>query len=48
MPEKVGFYVLCVRSVNDAGEVSPESAFAELQAGEWEDALARPPRCRRD
>lgn len=30
-PEKAGFYVLRVRSVNDAGEHSPESAFAELQ-----------------
>ena len=28
---KAGFYVLRVRSVNDAGEHSPESAFAELQ-----------------
>ena len=33
-PEKAGFYVLRVRSVNDAGEVSPESAFAELQVDE--------------
>ena len=30
-PEKPGFYVLNVRSVNDEGSVSPESAFAELQ-----------------
>lgn len=30
-PAKAGFYVLRVRSVNDAGEHSPESAFAELQ-----------------
>ena len=29
--EKAGFYVLRVCSVNDAGEHSPESAFAELQ-----------------
>lgn len=29
-PEKPGFYVLRIRSVNDAGDVSPESAFAEL------------------
>lgn len=33
-PEKAGFYVLRVRSVNDAGEYSPESAFAELQVEE--------------
>lgn len=30
-PEEPGFYVLRVRSVNDAGEASPESAFAELE-----------------
>lgn len=30
-PAKAGFYVLRVRSVNDAGEHSPESAFVELQ-----------------
>lgn len=30
-PEQAGFYVLRVRSVNDVGEHSPESAFAELQ-----------------
>lgn len=28
--------------MNDAGEVSPASAFAELQADEREDTLARP------
>ena len=33
-PEKAGFYVLRVRSVNDAGEHSPESAFVELQVEE--------------
>lgn len=33
-PEKAGFYVLRVRSVNDAGNHSPESAFAELQVSE--------------
>lgn len=30
-PEEPGFYILRVRSVNDAGEASPESAFAELE-----------------
>lgn len=30
VPEKAGFYVLRVRSVNDEGTASPESAFAEL------------------
>lgn len=29
-PELPGDYVLRVRSMNDAGEVSPEAAFAEL------------------
>ncbi|MCI8468713.1 MAG: molybdopterin-binding protein [Eggerthellaceae bacterium] len=33
-PERAGFYVLRVRSVNDAGDVSPEAAFAELQVDE--------------
>ena len=33
-PERPGFYVRRVRSVNDAGDVSPESAFAELQVEE--------------
>lgn len=33
-PEKPGFYVLRVRSVNDAGEHSPEAAFAELEVAE--------------
>lgn len=28
--EDPGFYVLRVRSVNDAGRVSPESAFSEI------------------
>ncbi len=31
VPEKAGFYVLKVRSVNDCGKVSPEAAFAELR-----------------
>ena len=31
VPERAGFCVLRVRSVNDAGEASPESAFAELE-----------------
>lgn len=30
-PEEPGFYILRVRFVNDAGEASPESAFAELE-----------------
>lgn len=30
VPEKPGFYVLRIRSVNDVGECSPESAFVEL------------------
>ena len=30
-PEEPGFYILRVRSVNDAGEASPEAAFAELE-----------------
>lgn len=34
VPEKAGFYILRIRSVNDAGDVSPESAFAELQVDE--------------
>ncbi|MCI8424891.1 MAG: molybdopterin-binding protein [Adlercreutzia sp.] len=29
-PEQPGDYVLRIRSMNDAGDVSPESAFAEL------------------
>lgn len=29
-PEQPGNYVLRIRSVNDRGDVSPESAFAEL------------------
>ena len=29
-PPRSGFYVLHVRSQNDRGEVSPESAFAEI------------------
>lgn len=33
-PEKAGFYVLKVRSVNDAGDVSPESAHVELEVTE--------------
>lgn len=33
-PEQAGFYVLHVRSVNDEGKASPESAFAELQVDE--------------
>lgn len=34
VPEKAGFYVLRIRSVNDAGEASPEAAFAELEVSE--------------
>ncbi len=34
IPPKPGLYVLRVRSVNDAGEASPESAFAELYVEE--------------
>ena len=30
VPEREGFYILCVRSVNDVGTASPESAFVEL------------------
>lgn len=30
-PEEPGFYILRVRSVNDVGEASPESALAELE-----------------
>ena len=30
-PEKPGAYVLRVRSVNDEGKASPESAYAEIQ-----------------
>lgn len=30
-PEQPGFYVLRVRSVNDEGAHSPESAYAEIQ-----------------
>lgn len=29
-PSMAGLYVLRIRSVNDAGEASPEAAFAEL------------------
>lgn len=31
-PERPGLYILRVRSVNDRGEHSPESAYAELLA----------------
>lgn len=34
VPEKAGFYVLRVRSVNDEGTTSPESAFAEIEVAE--------------
>lgn len=34
VPEQPGFYVLRVRSVNDAGATSPESAFAEIEVAE--------------
>lgn len=30
-PEEPGLYVMLVRSVNDAGQVSPESAYVELE-----------------
>lgn len=38
VPEQVGFYVLKVRSVNDEGTASPESAFVELEVREADDA----------
>lgn len=34
VPEQAGFYVLRVRSVNDEGAASPESAFAEIEVAE--------------
>ncbi len=34
-PERAGFYVLRVRSVNDRGDASPEAAFAEIEVSEF-------------
>lgn len=31
VPDEPGFYTMLVRSVNDRGEVSPESAYVELE-----------------
>ncbi len=33
-PDKAGFYIMKVRSVNDAGEASPEAAFVEIEVAE--------------
>ena len=33
-PDQAGFFVLYVRSVNDAGEASPEAAHVELEITE--------------
>lgn len=33
VPEKPGMYAMRVRSVNDEGQVSPESAYVELEIG---------------
>lgn len=37
VPEKPGMYAMLVRSVNDKGQVSPESAYVELEIG-WPSA----------
>lgn len=33
-PEQAGFYVMKIRSMNDAGETSPEAAFVEIEVAE--------------
>lgn len=34
VPERAGFYILRVRSVNDEGKASPEAAFAEIEVSD--------------